>query len=49
MASIDDSVTSPKKRSHSEFEKAQVGIDKENGAPAQDEGIAFATHLHATS
>ena len=38
MASVDQSVASPKKRSHSEFGQDRAGIDKENGPPAQDGG-----------
>ena len=38
MVSTDDTVASPKKRSHSEFESDQIGTVKENGAPARDEG-----------
>ena len=38
MASADDAVASPKKRSHSEFESDQIGIVNKNGALAQDEG-----------
>ena len=41
MASADDAVASPKKRSHSEFESDQTGNVKENGAPAEDEGGSF--------
>ncbi len=41
MASADHAVASPKKRSHSEFESDQIGIVKENGAPAKDEGSSF--------
>ena len=41
MASADDAVASPKKRSYSEFESDQIGIVKENGTPAEDEGSSF--------
>ena len=41
MASTDDAVASPKKRSHSEFESDHMGVVKENGTAAEDEGSSF--------
>ncbi len=41
MASADNAVASPKKRSHSEFESDQIGIGKENAPPAEDGGSSF--------